>query len=80
MKQLATIYVKEIVRVRGVPHSIISDRGSFFTSMFWRKLHHELGTQLTFSTTFHPQTDGKLERTIQVLELMFRACMIDFGE
>ncbi|WMV49563.1 hypothetical protein MTR67_042948 [Solanum verrucosum] len=50
---------KEIVRLHGVPLSIISDRGTQFTFKFWRKLHDELGTQLTFSTTFHPQTDGQ---------------------
>jgi len=78
-EQLAKVYVKEIVRLHGVPLSIISDRGTQFTSKFWRKLHDELGTQLTFSTTFHPQTDGQSERTIQVLEDMLRACVIDFG-
>ncbi|WMV43229.1 hypothetical protein MTR67_036614 [Solanum verrucosum] len=78
-EQLAKVYVKEIVRLHGVPFSIISDRGTQFTSKFWRKLHDELGTQLTFSTTFHPQTDGQSERTIQVLENMLKACVIDFG-
>ncbi|WMV51238.1 hypothetical protein MTR67_044623 [Solanum verrucosum] len=53
-EQLAKVYVKEIVRLHGLPLSIISDRGTQFTSKFWRKLHDELGTQLTFSTTFHP--------------------------
>ncbi|WMV26604.1 hypothetical protein MTR67_019989 [Solanum verrucosum] len=55
------------------------DRGTQFISKFWRKLHDELGTQLTFSTAFHPQTDGREERTIQVLEDMLRTCVIDFG-
>ncbi|WMV41074.1 hypothetical protein MTR67_034459 [Solanum verrucosum] len=50
-----------------------------FTSKFWRKFHDELGTQLTFSTTFHPQTDGQSERTIKVLEEMLRSCVIDIG-
>ncbi|WMV19197.1 hypothetical protein MTR67_012582 [Solanum verrucosum] len=78
-EQLAKVYVKEIVRLHGVPFSIISDRGTQSTSKFWRKLHDELGTQLTFSTTFHPQMDGQSERTIQVLKDMLRACVIDFG-
>ncbi|WMV24497.1 hypothetical protein MTR67_017882 [Solanum verrucosum] len=55
------------------------DHGNQFTSKFWRKLHDDLGTQHTFSTAFHPQTDGQSERTIQVLEDMLRACLIDFG-
>ncbi|WMV08134.1 hypothetical protein MTR67_001519 [Solanum verrucosum] len=78
-EQLAMVYVKEIVRFHGVPLSIISDRATQFTSKFWRKLPDELGTQFTFSTTFHPQMDGQSERTIAVLEDMLRACVIDFG-
>ena len=77
--QLAKVYVKEILRLHGVPLSLISDRGTQFTSKFWRKLHDELGTQLTFSTTFHQQANGQSERTIQVLEDMLRACVIGFG-
>ena len=47
--------------------------------MFWKTLHAELGTRLDLSTAFHPQTDGQSERTIQVLEDMLRACVIEFG-
>ena len=78
-EQLARIYVKKRVRVHDVPLSIISDRGTLFTSKRWINLHDDLGAQLTFSTVFHPQTDGQSERTIQVLEDMLRACVIDFG-
>lgn len=67
MQQLDKVYVKEIVRLHGVPLSIISYCGTQFTSKVWGKLHDELGTQLAFSTTFHPQMDGQLERTIKVL-------------
>ena len=65
--------------MHGVPISIISDRGTQFTSHFWRSMQKELGTQMDLSTAFHPQTDGQSERTIQVLEDMLRACVIDFG-
>ena len=78
-EKLAKIYVSEIVWLHGVPLSIISDRGTQFTSMFWKTLHAELGTRLDLSTAFHPQTDGQSERTIQVLEDMLRACVIEFG-
>ena len=78
-EKLAMLYISEIVRLHGVPLSIISDRGTQFTSMFWRTLHAELGTRLDLSTAFHPQTDGQSERTIQVLEDMLRACVIEFG-
>nr|GEV69557.1 hypothetical protein [Tanacetum cinerariifolium] len=63
----------------GVPVSIISDRDPCFASNFWRSLQKSLGTNLNMSTTYHPQTDGQSERTIQTLEDMLRACMIDFG-
>lgn len=78
-EKLAELYISQIVRLHGVPLSIISDRGSLFTSHFWKALQYGLGTQLDMSTAFHPQTDGQSERTIQVLEDMLRACVIDFG-
>jgi len=59
--------------------SIVSDRGSVFTSHFWKSLQEALGTRLNFSTAFHPQTDGQSERTIQTLEDMLRLCVLDFG-
>ncbi|GJZ46624.1 putative reverse transcriptase domain-containing protein [Tanacetum coccineum] len=63
----------------GVPISIILDRDSQFTSRFWRSLQKSLGKNLDMSTAYHPQTDGQSERTIQMLEYMLRACVIDFG-
>ncbi|GJZ76573.1 putative reverse transcriptase domain-containing protein [Tanacetum coccineum] len=71
--------MKEIVARHGIPVSIISDRDSHFTSRVWQSLHKALGTQLDLSTAYHPQTDGQSERTIQTLEDMLRACVIDFG-
>ena len=62
--------------MHGVPISIISDRGTQFTSHFWLSMQKELGTRVDLSTAFHPQTDGQSERTIQVLEDMLRACVI----
>lgn len=78
MNTLAQLYLKEIVTRHGVSISIISDRDSRFTSHFWKSLQKALGTKLDMSTTYHPQTDGKTERTIQTLEDMLRACVIDF--
>ena len=80
MERLARIYIQEVVRLHGVPVSIISDRDSRFTSRFWQSLQKALGTQLDMSTAYHPQTDGQSERTIQTLEDMLRACVIDFGK
>ncbi|KAK8600944.1 hypothetical protein V6N12_050789 [Hibiscus sabdariffa] len=76
--KLVELYIREIVRLHGVPKSIVSDRDSKFTARFWDCLHTTLGSQLNFSTSYHPQTDGQSERVIQVLEDMLRCCIIDF--
>ena len=78
LKKLAQLYVDEIVRLHGVPVLIVSDRDLRFTSRFWPSLQMALGTRLHFSTAFHPQTDGQSERTIQTLEDMLRACVMEF--
>ncbi|GJR17280.1 putative reverse transcriptase domain-containing protein [Tanacetum coccineum] len=79
MEKLTRLYLKEIVCRHGVPVLIILDRGSHFTSNFWRSLQKAFGTNLDISTAYRPQTDGQSERTIQTLEDMLRACVIDFG-
>ncbi|KAI5337770.1 hypothetical protein L3X38_017041 [Prunus dulcis] len=78
LNKLAKLFINEIVRLHGVPVSITSDRDPRFTSLFWTKLNEAFGTQLRFSTAFHPQTDGQSERTIQTLEDMLRACALQF--
>ncbi|GJR04199.1 putative reverse transcriptase domain-containing protein [Tanacetum coccineum] len=78
MDRLARLYLNEIITRHGVPISIISDRDSRFTSRFWQSMQEALGTQLDMSTAYHPQTDGQSERTIQTLEDMLRACVMDF--
>ncbi|GJZ75834.1 putative reverse transcriptase domain-containing protein [Tanacetum coccineum] len=80
METLTKLYKKEIILWYRVPISIISDRDSHFTSIFWQSMQSALGTQLDMSTAYHPQTDGQSERTIQTLEDMLRACVIDFGK
>ncbi|GKB43817.1 reverse transcriptase domain-containing protein [Tanacetum coccineum] len=80
MDKLTKIYIKEIVYRHGVPILIISDRDSKFSSNFWKSLRKDFGTQLDMSTSYHAQTDGQSEITIQTLEDMLGACIIDFGK
>src|SRR4051812_1345364 len=72
--------MRKIVRVQGILLSIASDRDPKFTSGFWNSLQFALGTEIRLSTAYHPQTDGQSERTIQTLEDMLRACIMDFGD
>lgn len=78
LKQLADLYVAEIVRLHGIPVSIVSDRDTRFTSGFWNSLQMAMGTRLDLSTAFHLQTDGQTERVNQIVEDMLRACAMDF--
>ncbi|GKF00887.1 putative reverse transcriptase domain-containing protein [Tanacetum coccineum] len=78
MERLARLYLNEIVAKHGVPISIISSCNSRFTSRFWQSMQEALGTRLDTSTAYHPQTDGQSERTIQTLEDMLRAFILDF--
>nr|GEU66197.1 putative reverse transcriptase domain-containing protein [Tanacetum cinerariifolium] len=80
MDKLARMYLKEVVARHGIPVSIICDRDPRFASNFWKSLQKALGTSLDMSTAYHPETDGQSERTIQTLEDMLRACVIDFGK
>ncbi|GJV50175.1 putative reverse transcriptase domain-containing protein [Tanacetum coccineum] len=80
MEKLTRQHLKEVVSRHGVPVSIISNQDSKFTSYFWKSLNEALGTQLDMSMAYHPQTDGQSERTIQTLEDMLRACVINFGK
>ena len=77
--QLADLYISRIVSLHGVPKKIVSDRGTQFTSRFWKALHEALGTKLAFSTAYHPQTGGQTERVNQILEDMLHACVLSYG-
>ncbi|KAK2429513.1 hypothetical protein QL285_027945 [Trifolium repens] len=77
--QYAAIFMEQIVRLHGVPLSVVSDRDPIFTSRFWKAFQNAMGTRLKMSTSHHPQTDGQSERTIQTLEDMLRACVLEDG-
>ncbi|GJV61561.1 putative reverse transcriptase domain-containing protein [Tanacetum coccineum] len=80
LDKLARLYLNGIVARHGIPASIICDRDGRFTSNFWRLFQKALGTDISISTAYHPETDDQSKRTIQTLEDMLRACMIDFDK
>jgi transposase InsO family protein len=77
--QLAELYMLRIVCLHGVPKKIVSDRGTQCTSRFWERLHKTLDTQLRFSSTYHPLTNGQTKRVHQILKDMLRACALQYG-
>lgn len=73
----AKLYFDNIVRLHGVPVRIISDRDSKFTSHFWKSLQSLLGTKLSMSSAYHPQTDGQSERANRSVEDYLRCYVND---
>jgi len=58
-KSVADVFVKEVVRLHGIPATIVSDRDSIFMSVFWKELFKLHGTQLNMSIAYHPESDGQ---------------------
>jgi transposase InsO family protein len=78
--KVAELYMARIMCLHGVPKKIVSDRGSQFTSKFWEKLHESMDTKLNFSSAYHLQTDGQMERTNQILEDLLRVFVLKYGK
>nr|GEZ15473.1 reverse transcriptase domain-containing protein [Tanacetum cinerariifolium] len=80
LDKLARLYLNRIVARHEIPVLIICDRDGRFTSYFWRLFQKALGTDISISTAYHPETNIQSERSIQTLKDMLRACVIDFGK
>jgi hypothetical protein len=74
---IADVYMREFYRLQGIPKTIVSDRDPKFTSNFWKGLFNAFGKKLNFSTTYHPESDGKIERVNQVNKDMLRMYVMD---
>jgi hypothetical protein len=74
---VADIFLKEVARLHGIPKTIVSDRDPKFTLNFWRGLFKGFRTNLNFSTTYHPESDGQTERVNRVIEDMLRMYVMD---
>jgi hypothetical protein len=79
-EKYAEIYIDHIVRLHGIPRTIVSNRGAPFVERFWEQLQESLGTRVIRSSAYHPQTDGQTERVNQILEDMLRACVLHYGK
>jgi hypothetical protein len=75
-ERYAEIYIDLVVRLHGVPKTILSDHGTQFVARFWEQVHESMGTKLIHSSSYHPWTDGQTERVNEIVEDMLRACVI----
>jgi transposase InsO family protein len=69
--------MKEVTRMHGMPKAIVSDKDPKFTSIFWKGLFKDFGTNLNINTKYHPESDGKIERTNKITEDMLRMYVMD---
>ena len=80
LERLAKLYIDEVVKLHGVSVTIVSNQDPRFISQFWPRLQKDLGITLHFNTVFILKTDGQSKRTIQTLEDMLQACVLEFKD
>jgi transposase InsO family protein len=76
----AELYVDQIVRLHEIPKTIVSDRDTQFVARFLEQLHESLGTKLIRSSSYHPQTNGQIERVNKTVEDMLSASIMHFDK
>ena len=76
---LARLLMDQVVKLHGIPESIVSDRGPQFNSLFWKECWSLLGCRINLSTAAHPQSDGQTERANQTLEHYLR-CFVNYHQ
>jgi hypothetical protein len=77
VEDVVDIFLKEVAHLHGIPKMIVSDRHPKFTSNFWKELFKGFRTNLNFSTSYHPESDGQIERVNRVIEDMLRMYVMD---
>ena len=77
LEEFCRFYIQEIILLHGVLVFIVSDKGPMFTAHFWKSFQKAMETRLMMSTAFHPQIYGQSEKTVQVLEDMLQACVLN---
>ncbi|GJP33068.1 hypothetical protein CLOM_g17634 [Closterium sp. NIES-68] len=79
-EETARLFISVVVRLHGIPTTIISDRDSKFTPRFWQDTWNRYGTHLQFSSAYHPQTNDQTERTNQTMEQFIRTNCPDISK